>query len=271
MHEPLIRAGVFFSVLLLMALWEHVSPRRRLSIAKRPRWAHNLGLMVLNTVMIRALFPTAAVGLAIEAARHGWGLLNHVALPAGALALLGIIALDFAIYMQHVLFHAVPALWRIHRMHHADLDFDVSTGARFHPFEIALSMLAKFAVIAALGPSAAAVLIFEVLLNATAMFNHSNVNLPLALDRVLRRLVVTPDMHRVHHSVIADEANSNFGFNLAIWDRLLGTYCAEPQAGHIAMSIGIPGYRDPRQVNRLSGMLAMPFSKVPESLRGMDN
>ena len=258
-HEPLVRASAFFAVLAIMAAWEVIAPRRALSISKGTRWANNLGLVFLNTLILRILFPTAAIGVAIAASKHGWGALHQLHLPEGVQILTGFVALDLAIYLQHVMFHAVPVLWRLHRMHHADLDFDVTTGARFHPIEIVLSMVVKFAAILALGPPPIAVLLFEVLLNATAMFNHSNARLPLGFDRVLRWMVVTPDMHRVHHSVLPVEANSNFGFNLSIWDRLLGTYHPQPSEGHIGMTIGIHGYRDPHLVDRLDGMLILPF------------
>ncbi len=258
-NEPVIRLGFFFGVFAAMALWELAAPRRALTTAKGWRWASNLGIVVLNTVFVRLLFPTAAVGLALLAEIRGWGLLNNFALPWWAAVPLAVAALDFFIYLQHVMFHAVPALWRLHRMHHADLDFDVTTGARFHPIEIVLSMLIKFAAVTLLGAPVVAVVIFEVLLNATAMFNHSNVRMPLGLDRVLRLVVVTPDMHRVHHSIEDDEANSNFGFNLPWWDRLLGTYRPQPAAGHAGMTIGIRDHRDPRRVDRLPGMLALPF------------
>jgi sterol desaturase/sphingolipid hydroxylase (fatty acid hydroxylase superfamily) len=258
-HEPAIRLTAFLGIFAVMALWELAAPRRRLSVSKLWRWVSNIGIVALNTVLLRLLFPVAAVGLAIVAAERGWGLLNNVALPVWLEIAAAVIALDFAIYLQHVMFHAVPALWRLHRMHHADLDFDVTTGARFHPIEILLSMLIKLAVVAALGPSAVAVVIFEVLLNATAMFNHSNIRVPLALDRVLRLVVVTPDMHRVHHSVLDHETNSNFGFNMPWWDRLFGTYQDQPDAGHERMTIGIRDLRAEKDVDRLPGMLALPF------------
>ena len=197
--------------------------------------------------------------MALSAQTQGWGLLNAYAVPAWAALAAGIVLLDLAIYLQHVMFHAVPALWRLHRMHHADLDIDLTTGARFHPIEIALSMLIKFAAIAALGVAPAAVLLFEVLLNATSIFNHANVRIAPALEPTLRWLVVTPDMHRVHHSVERDETNSNFGFNLSLWDRLFGTYRAQPRAGHEAMTIGIPDFRDAAECSTLAGMLAIPF------------
>ena len=257
-HEAALRLGFFFGMLALMALWEVLAPRRALTTSKTVRWASNLGIVVLNSVLLRLLFPAAAVGVAALAAQRGWGLLNNLVPPYWLAVTLSVVALDFAIYLQHVMFHAVPALWRLHRMHHADLDFDVTTGARFHPIEIILSMLIKFAAILVLGPPAVAVMIFEVLLNATAMFNHGNVRLPAALDRVLRWLVVTPDMHRVHHSVEDDETNSNFGFNLPWWDRLFGTYRDQPRAGHQGMTIGIRGFRDPKRLT-LPWMLILPF------------
>jgi len=258
-HEPAIRLGAFLSILAGMALWEALTPRRALSVSKPVRWANNLGLVVLNTVLLRLAFPLAATGIAALAAERGWGLLNNLDAPYWVALLASVAALDLAIYFQHVMFHAVPALWRLHRMHHADLDFDVTTGARFHPLEIALSMLIKFAAIVVIGAPALSVIVFEVLLNATAMFNHGNVAIPGSVDRVLRWLVVTPDMHRVHHSVEDDETNSNFGFNLPWWDRLFGTYRDQPRAGHEHMVIGIRGYRDTKWCSWLPGMLAIPF------------
>jgi len=256
--EPQIRLIAFASVFAVMAAWEMLAPRREQQLGRGTRWPSNMGIVVLDTVLVRLLFPTTAVGLALLAEAQGWGLLHALGLPVWASVLLAIMALDFAIYLQHVLFHAVPALWRLHRMHHADLEFDVTTGARFHPIEILLSMGLKLGVVAALGAPAVAVLIFEVLLNATAMFNHSNVRMPAWVDSVLRWVVVTPDMHRVHHSIIARETNSNFGFNLPWWDRLFGTYRAQPTAGHDAMIIGIEQFREPRE-QRLDRMLTQPF------------
>lgn len=258
-NEPAIRLAFFFGVFAIVALWEVAAPRRALTVSKALRWTSNLGLVALNTVLLRLLFPLAAVGVAAFAAEHGWGLLNHFQVPFLLAVPLAVIALDFVIWLQHVMVHAVPALWRLHRVHHADLDYDLTTGARFHPIEILLSMLIKFATIVVLGPPVVAVLIFEVLLNATAMFNHGNIRLPAALDRVLRWFLVTPDMHRVHHSVEDDECNSNFGFNLPWWDRLFGTYRAQPRGGHLGMTIGIRGHADPREVDRLDGMLLLPF------------
>ena len=258
-HEPAIRLGFFFGVFGVMALWEVVAPRRALTVSKALRWVNNLGLVVLNSVVLRLLFPAAAVGVAAFAAEHGWGLLNHFDVPLLPAVIFSTVAMDFIIYLQHVLVHAVPALWRLHRVHHADPDYDVTTGARFHPIEIILSMLIKFATIVVLGPPVVAVVIFEVLLNATAMFNHANVKLPLAVDRWLRLIVVTPDMHRVHHSVEDDETNSNFGFNLPWWDRLFGTYRAQPRAGHEGMTIGIHRFREPKESVWLHGLLVLPF------------
>ena len=258
-HEPAIRLGFFVGVFVIVALWELAAPRRALTVSKALRWGSNLGLVALNTLVLRLMFPLAAVGVTAFSVANGWGLLNHFQVPFWLAVPVAVIAMDFVIWLQHVMVHAVPALWRLHQVHHADLDYDLTTGARFHPIEIALSMLIKFATITVLGPPVLAVVIFEVLLNATAMFNHGNIRLPAALDRVLRWFVVTPDMHRVHHSVEDDETNSNFGFNLPWWDRLFGTYRAQPRAGHDAIVIGIHGHTDPREVARLDGMLLMPF------------
>lgn len=256
-HEPTIRFVLSAAVFALVASGGALFPRRVQQIGRLVRWPNNLGLVALNTVLLRLLLPTAAVGLAVIAEARGWGLLNMVVLPLWLTVPLAVLVLDLAIYLQHRLFHAVPALWRLHRMHHADLEFDVTTGLRFHPVEIALSMGIKLLVIAALGPSALAVLIFEVLLNATSLFNHGNLRVPGGIDRFLRRIVGTPDMHRVHHSVHREETNSNFGFNLPWWDRLLGTYRAQPRDGHEAMTIGIAQFRTPDDL-RLDRMLIQP-------------
>jgi sterol desaturase/sphingolipid hydroxylase (fatty acid hydroxylase superfamily) len=257
-NEPAIRLFAFAGIFAVMAAWEIAAPRRHQRIGRGTRWPSNIGVVVLDTVLVRLLFPTTAAGLALVAEAQGWGLFHALALPIWVGVLLAVMALDLAIYLQHVLFHAVPALWRLHRMHHADLEFDVTTGARFHPIEILLSMGIKLGVVAALGAPAVAVLAFEVLLNATSMFNHSNVRMQAWLDRALRWIVVTPDMHRVHHSIAARETNSNFGFNLPWWDRLFGTYRDQPAAGHEAMTIGIEQFRDPAE-QRLDHMLTQPF------------
>ncbi len=257
-NEPAIRLVFFLGIFASMMLWEFVAPRRARSVSRWIRWPSNLGIVAVNTLTLRVLVPVAAVGLAVVSADRGWGLLNAFSLPAWLAIVLSVVVLDLAIYLQHVMVHAVPALWRLHRMHHADLDFDVTTGARFHPVEILLSMGIKLAVVAALGPPVIAVLIFEVLLNASSLFNHGNVRIAPKIDGVLRLFIVTPDMHRVHHSILPNETNSNFGFNLPWWDRLFGTYTAQPADGHDGMTIGIEQFRAPRE-QWLDRMLIQPF------------
>lgn len=256
-HEPAIRLAAFAAIFAVMALWEVVAPKRRQAIGRWRRWPANLGIVVLGSLLVRLLFPTAAVGVALYAEAHGWGLFHALDAPAWLAVAASLLLLDMAIYLQHVMFHAVPALWRLHRMHHTDLEFDLSTGARFHPLEIVLSLVIKLGVIVALGAPAVAVLVFEVVLNVTSMFNHGNVRLGRRLDRVVRWWLVTPDMHRVHHSWHPDETNANFGFNLPWWDRLFGTYRAQPRDGHDGMTIGINQFRDPREL-RLDRMLWQP-------------
>jgi len=272
-YEPLIRLAVFGGIFIVMAVWELLAPRRPQAVARNWRWPNNLGVVAVDVLLVRVLLPITAVGLALIAEAHGIGLFNMIALPTWASIVLSVMLLDLAIYLQHVLFHAVPALWRLHRMHHADLEFDVTTGLRFHPIEILLSTGIKLVVVAALGTPAAAVLIFEVLLNATSMFNHSNIRIPERFDGLLRWFVVTPDMHRVHHSILSRETNSNFGFNLPWWDRLLGTYRAQPAAGHEAMTIGIEQFREPREL-ALDRMLLQPFrgdvGRYPLGMREAD-
>lgn len=258
--EPWIRLGAFAGVLAVLAALEALAPRRPQIVGRWRRWPGNLGLVALDTLILRILFPAAAVGMALLADARGWGLLNAVDLPAWAEIAAAVVLLDLVIYAQHVLFHAVPALWRVHRVHHADLEFDVTTGLRFHPVEIVASMGIKFAAVVALGAPPLAVLIFEVVLNAAAMWSHANIRLPASLDRAVRRVLVTPDMHRTHHSVLPRETHSNFGFNLAWWDRLFGTYRAEPEAGHEAMVIGVPQFRAPGEL-RLDRMLLQPLRR----------
>ena len=260
-HEPVVRLVAFAGVLLLLGSLERVAPRRPLLTPTLPRWGRNLTLVVLNTLVTRGvalLVPVAAVSTALFVEARGFGLLHAASLPRWASALVAVVLLDLAVYLQHVLFHAAPALWRVHRVHHADLDFDATTGTRFHPIEIVLSMAIKSAAVALIGAPPAAVIAFEVVLNATSMFNHSNLRVPAELDRVVRWLVVTPDMHRVHHSTDPSELNRNFGFNLPWWDRLLGTYKAQPQAGHEGMTIGIEEVQDPARLTLLR-LLALPF------------
>ncbi len=256
-YECQIRLASFLGLLFMLAAAEWAAPRRRQS-RLGARQLSNLGLAALNTVAVRFLVPLSAVGAAFLAESRGWGLLNHFPLPAWLATLLALVVLDAAIYLQHVLFHAIPLLWRLHRVHHADRELDVTSGVRFHTLEILLSAFLKIAVVAALGAPAAAVVLFEVLLNATSLFNHGNLRLPEWLDRALRLVLVTPDMHRVHHSVEPAEANSNFGFNLPWWDYLFGTYQAQPAAGHERMELGVRGW-DGARVSGLPGMLAMPF------------
>lgn len=258
--EPIIRLGCFVGVLVLMALWEALTPRRPQSVRRLLRWPNNLGLVVLNTLVVRLLFPLAGVGMAFLAQSKGWGLFNIVSVSTWLAVPGAVLLLDLTIYGQHLMFHAVPFLWRLHRMHHADLEFDVTTGLRFHPGEIVISMLIKLAAIPVLGAAPIAVLIFEVVLNATSMFNHGNVRLPARLDRALRLFVVTPDMHRVHHSIDRRETDSNFGFNVPWWDRLFGTYCAQPALGHDRMTLGIDRFHEPREL-WLDRMLWQPLRR----------
>jgi sterol desaturase/sphingolipid hydroxylase (fatty acid hydroxylase superfamily) len=260
--EPVIRLSCFLGVLVLTILWELLSPRRPQSIKRLLRWPNNLGLVVIDTLVVRLLFPVAAVGMAFLAQTKGWGLLNVLPLPAWFALPVAVLLLDLTIYGQHVAFHAAPLLWRLHRMHHADLEFDVTTGLRFHPGEIVLSMVIKLAAVLVLGAPPLAVLVFDVLLNATSMFNHGNVRLPPRLDRALRLVVVTPEMHRVHHSTDRQETDSNFGFNLPWWDRLFGTYRAQPAFGHLRMTLGIDRFRDRREL-WLHRMLWQPLRSDP--------
>ena len=260
-HEPLIRSGAFLAVFAAVACWEVLSPRRA-EYRRGLRWPHNLGLLLVDIVTLRLLAPGAAIGVALIADARGWGFLNMFAVPAPLAMITAVLLLDLVIYFQHVMFHAVPTLWRLHRVHHADLDFDVTTGVRFHPVEILISTVIKCAAVAAIGAPALAVLAFEVLLNATAMFNHANASLPARIESWIRWLVVTPDMHRVHHSVRYDESSSNFGFNLPWWDRILGTYRAEPLGGHDAMTIGVDAFRSPADT-RLDRLLVQPLRDTP--------
>ena len=257
-NESALRFSFFLVVLIVGALWETAAPRRDRTLPRWTRWPSNLGVVALNTVMLRVFFPLAAVTMAISASANRWGFFNFLELPVWLEVILAIALLDMAIYLQHLLFHAVPTLWKVHRMHHADLDFDVTTGGRFHPVEIALSMAIKLSVVFILGASPMAVILFEILLNATATFNHGNIRLPTGVDGALRLFVVTPDMHRVHHSIIPGEMNSNFGFSLPWWDRLFGTYRAQPKAGHEGMTIGINAFREPID-QRLDNMLIQPL------------
>ncbi|MHB1033436.1 MAG: sterol desaturase family protein [Pirellulales bacterium] len=258
--EPGIRLSFFGGVLVAMAVWESLAPRRPWTVNRPFRWVSNLGLVFLNSLLLRLVAPLGTVGVAVLAEARGWGLFHNLALPSWLSVVGAVVLLDLAVYLQHVMLHAVPLFWRLHMVHHADLDFDVTTGVRFHTLEILFSFGIKAAIVLLLGAPAAGVLIFEVLLNATSMFNHGNVRMPAWLDRVLRCFVVTPEMHRVHHSVIVQETNSNFGFNLPWWDFLLGTYRDQPAEGHTGMTIGLFQFRDPIRADRLHWMLLLPFA-----------
>lgn len=257
-NELVIRLFFFCGIFAVMGIWEVLAPRRTLRTPKALRWFNNLSVTFIDAAIVRWIFPVLAIGMASLSAERGWGIFNIVGLPEIMEGILTVILLDLFIYGQHVAFHLIGPLWRLHRMHHIDLDIDVTTGSRFHPFEIIISMVIKLAAVTVLGPPPWSVLVFEILLNGTAMFNHSNALIPLAVDRMLRLFVVTPDMHRVHHSVVIKETNSNYGFNLPWWDRLFGTYRAQPAKGHAAMNIGLANYRDPRKLT-LFWILANPF------------
>lgn len=261
-HEALIRLGVFAGLFACFALFEHLAPRRKRVQPRLRRWSTNWALALLNAATLRLMalaLPLLAAGAALDAQAQGWGLLNQIGLGVWPETLLAIVIFDLAIWAQHLVSHKLPVLWRLHRVHHADRDFDVTTAIRFHPVEIALSMLLKIALVYALGPSALAVILFEIILNGTAMFNHANLALPRRLDAALRLVLVTPDMHRVHHSVHRAEHDSNYGFALSIWDRIFGTYVAQPKAGHHEMTIGLQ-WQDERP-SRLGWSLRLPFGR----------
>ncbi|WNM63377.1 sterol desaturase family protein [Candidatus Nitrospira neomarina] len=260
--DIIIRLSAFIGIFAIMAVWEWLSPRRAWSASRSTRWGINLAMGVGNTVFIRMLTASGAVGAAVLAAQGEVGFFNQVDWPWWGEFTLVVILLDLVVYFQHVLMHAVPLLWRLHMVHHTDVDFDVTTGVRFHPLEILLSMVIKISAVLLLGASPGAVVAFEVLLNATSMFNHSNVRIPWTVDRLLRWFLVTPDMHRIHHSVIPWETNRNFGFNLPWWDRLLGTYWRDPIQGHKRMEIGLEEYRDATQLTWWR-LMALPFLGKP--------
>jgi sterol desaturase/sphingolipid hydroxylase (fatty acid hydroxylase superfamily) len=253
-----IRLIAFVGVFVTLATFEILAPRRKLLTSKAQRWSANLTLIALNPLSVLLIFPILPIGLALLASEQNWGLLNQWDMPYWFDVVIGVVVLDLVVYTQHVLHHAIPMLWRLHMVHHADLDFDMTTGLRFHPIEIIVSMVIKLSAVAVLGAPPLAVLIFEVALNSTAMFNHANIRVPKQIDRILRLLVVTPDMHRVHHSVIIRETNSNYGFNLPWWDRLLGTYKAQPSKGHEDMVIGLSQFRDQKKLT-LPWLLILPF------------
>lgn len=261
MTEPIIRLSCFIGVLCIVAMLELVFPKRKLRLKKSYRWSNNLALVVLNTVVIRLVFPIAAVGVAFWCNTNNIGALNYFKIAEPVNVIIAFIILDLSIYVQHLIFHYIPLLWSIHKVHHADMDIDVTTGLRFHPLEMILSMLIKMTIVAIIGAPVLAVIIFEIILNAGSLFNHGNIRLPKIVDKILRFLIVTPDMHRVHHSTILSETNSNFGFNLSVWDRVFKTYKAQPSKGHLGMDIGLDEYKDPKMSQKLQNILKIPFNK----------
>ncbi|WP_370229617.1 sterol desaturase family protein [Cognatishimia sp.] len=259
-NEAAVRLSIFLGLFILLASAEALFPRRARRQGRGGRWFTNWGLVLIDTAALRLValvLPALAAGAALDASNQGWGLFNQLGWPLWAEFVLAVLIFDFAIWAQHLITHKVPLLWRLHRVHHADRDMDVTTAIRFHPVEIALSMLLKIGLVYALGPSVLAIVVFEILLNGTAMFNHSNLRLPLAFDRALRKVLVTPDMHRVHHSVHRHEHDSNYGFSLSLWDRMFGTYIAQPEAGHDDMKVGLQ-WQDDRP-SKLAWVLALPF------------
>ena len=257
-NELLIRLGVFFGILVVMFLWELIAPRRPLTTSKITRWFSNLGLVLIESIVVRLVFPTALAGITLLVQQRGWGLFNQFELPYLLKIIFSVLILDFVIYLQHIMFHSVPLFWRLHMVHHTDMDIDVTTGVRFHPVEIILSLGIKMIVVILIGAPLAAVLIFEIILNGTSMFNHGNVRYSQNIDSILRLLVVTPEMHRVHHSTIRWETNSNLGFNFPWWDRLFGTYRGQPAKGHLEMTIGLEPYKEPKKLT-LPWLLVLPF------------
>lgn len=260
-HSGLIRLGIFFAVLIMMMVWEWISPRRALRADRARRWGANLGLVVMDGALLRLLIPFAALELSVLAQEQGWGLLNSVDWPSWMEIVVAVVVFDFVVYVQHVLFHYLPVLWRLHQVHHTDIDFDTTTGVRFHPIEILLSMGIKMTTVLVLGPCALAVILFEIILNGTSLFNHGNVRIPFSVDGLIRTVFVTPDMHRVHHSVLPQETNSNFGFNFSWWDKLCGTYIAQPTSSHTSMDIGLKSYRDPQRLGLVS-LLYLPLQQL---------
>jgi sterol desaturase/sphingolipid hydroxylase (fatty acid hydroxylase superfamily) len=262
-NENIFRMGIFFGLLIIMGLWELRAPRKVSKISKSYRWLNNLSLVFFNGFILKVIFPVASTGMAIIAYKNNWGLLNYYEISPLISLVVFVVVMDLIVYFQHVMVHAVPIFWRLHKVHHIDLDYDTSTGARFHTIEIFLSFIIKLIAIVLLGPSVLAVIIFEVILNATAMFNHGNVGLPSWLDRILKYIIVTPDMHRIHHSIEKDETNSNFGFSISLWDRIFGTYKNDATLSQKNLIIGIKGYTEIKQTNNLFGMLLTPFKNIP--------
>jgi sterol desaturase/sphingolipid hydroxylase (fatty acid hydroxylase superfamily) len=270
-NEIIIRLTAFFGIMSTLMLLETIVPRRQLAIPRLHRWPSNISIVFLNSLLTKLIMPMSGVAMAVFVQNQQWGILSILNPPFWLNVTIAVVLLDMAIYFQHVMFHALPLLWRLHRMHHTDMEFDVTTGNRFHPLEIIISMLIKYSIIILLGPPPLAVIIFEVALNGTAMFNHANLRLPISFDKYLRLFVVTPDMHRVHHSIAKDETNSNFGFNLPWWDRLFGTYRAQPKLGHKNMVIGLSYPRSEKQCQSLLGMLLTPLYNAKDSLNNSHN
>lgn len=260
-NEPSIRLGVFLSILVVMMLLEVLVPKRKLTCNKPYRWVNNISLVAFNTLLLRLVMPAGAVGVALYCKQHSLGLFNYLNVSLLLTMVASIFIMDLVIYWQHRMFHSIPVLWKLHRVHHIDQDIDVTTGARFHPIEIILSVLIKMLVVLLLGAPVEAVILFEIILNATAMFNHSNVHIPAVLDKWIRWVLVTPDMHRVHHSQIRRETDSNFGFNVPWWDRIFSSYQDQPKLGHDKMNIGVKGFDDMNRSQNIFKLLIHPFSK----------
>ena len=273
-YESYIRLGFFLGLFSLLTIWEISSPKRQLLQLRRLRWFSNIGLIVISSVLIRFILPTAAVGVALHVEQNNLGFLSYYDLSLMIKFLLAFILMDLAIYFQHVMFHALPMFWRFHRVHHSDLDCDITTGLRFHPFEMVISILFKFLIIISIGAPVLAVVVFEIILNAASMFTHSNIKIPSVIERIVRWFIVTPDMHRIHHSINENETNSNFGFFMSIWDRMFGTYIKDPEQGHINMKIGLQGFREAKWQN-LRWLIYLPFvSKINDyaiNKRRMEN
>jgi len=263
-YESYIRLSSFIGLYALLTIWEISSPKRKLEHARRLRWVSNFGLIIISSILVRFIFPTAAVGIALLVEKNQWGLLYYFDLSVAMHFMIAFVLMDLSLYFQHVMFHALPLFWRFHRVHHTDLDFDITTGLRFHPFEMVISILIKFMTITALGVPVLAVVIFEIILNAASMFSHSNIKIARSIERVTRWFIVTPDMHRIHHSVSENETNSNFGFFISVWDRLFGTYTKEPKKGHTGMQIGLHNFREPKWQD-LRWLIYLPFvSKIKD-------
>jgi len=258
--ETTIRLSIFLGVLALMIGWEYYKPKRKPRYSRKQRWPANLGIVAIDTVAVRLLVPAGLIGAAFYAEQAGWGLFNNLDVPSWVAVVVSIIGLDIAIYWQHRAFHRVPLLWRLHRVHHADPDFDVTTGLRFHPFEILLSLGIKAGAVVLLGAPVLAVIIFEVILNACSLFNHGNVALPPKAERWVRKILITQELHRIHHSSLKHETNSNYGFSVSWWDHLFNSFTAKPKAGSDNVDIGLTEYREAKLTTRLWGLLKIPFS-----------